>query len=861
MFLKFLNKILLFCCFISAHLLTNAQFVEQFTDGGFNLNPDWNGTEQLFEVNNNKQLQLNGNDNLDAAYLSTPTIGFDNVSWEIEINQDYNPSENDFIKIFLACDHNNLTNNSFNGYFLKIGSNGNSDGLEFYVKTGVTEQLLLNMSPNTFSNHPNFVYKITKDQNGKFVFYYKDINATDFIALDSIVHNGFTNNQYFGFLAYYTVPNKTNLYLDNIYYTIYPNADNTVPNIDSIVTLNPKTIQVFFSEVLDEQSANNLNNYLLSNFNISNALLNTTSNNSVTLTLNTALNSASNYELIINGVSDLNLNEISNDTARFSTPFYPNNNDLNITEVLYHPNGSTALPNAQYIELYNNTNHTIDISACTLNNSAVIPNRTSIPSNEYIVLCSDATANLFSNINNVISCSNWTNYNASGDSFEFLNINQNIIDSVTLNNSYFYDAQKANGGYSLELQYPNSCEALFVWNESANADGGTPAKANEAISINRDNQAISATIIDNNIIGIAFNFPMQIASLETISNYVFNPTLSILSATALDNKTVQLTLNNELAINTFYTLLVNNIEACIGNNIVVDSFSIINTKVPVKGDLVINEVLFTPKNADEQFVEIKNNTENYFKVKDILLAKASTVSQIENFNLSFEEEKLIEPYSYLVFTLNANQLKSTYSNTKVENCFTINDLPLDEEEDIVIIKNSENKILDKLHYYNDFHLSTLNSTEGISLERVSPNYNETQDKNNWHSASKTAGFATPGILNSELQEIDFAATVTVEPEVFSPDQDGFDDMLLISYQIESGLTRAVTNVYNTEGRLVKEITDNEYINDKGFFKWDGTDNDGNKSKIGIYFVQVNLSFNDGKQKSYTYKCVLANRLN
>ncbi|MCB9034501.1 MAG: lamin tail domain-containing protein [Chitinophagales bacterium] len=836
--------------------VANAQFVEQFTDGGFNQNPNWDGTEQLFEVNSDKQLQLNGNDNLEVAYLSTVTTSFDNVSWEFEIKQDYNPSESDFVKIFLASDNEDLSNNTINAYFLKIGSNGNSDGLEFYVKTGTTEQLLLNMLPSVFSTTPHFIYKVTKNQYGKFVFYYKDINAANFITLDSVTNTTFTNNQFFGFLANYTLANKTNFYIDNIYYI----TDNTAPTIDSIVVLNPKTVQVFFSEALDETSANNSSNYSINGFNINTALLNNT-NNSVTLTLDNALNSNSSYTVTVDNVADINQNATDNLTNNFQTPFYPSANEITINEVLYNPNGSTALPNAQYIELYNNTNNVIDISACTLNNGAIVPNRVVIASNSYVVLCDASAINLFNGINNVVACTNWTNFNTAGQSFEFLNINQNIIDSVTLNNNYFYDAQKANGGYSLELQYPNSCEPLFVWNESANTSGGTPSSANAAITIDRANAAISATIIDAKTIGVAFNYPMQMASLETISNYTLNPSIGIQSAIALDDKTVHLTLNNDLVLNTFYTLFVQNIEACIGNNILVDSFSIINTKIPAIGDLVINEVLFTPKNADEQFVEIKNNTENYFKVKDILFAKASVVSQIENFNLSFDDEHLIKPYDYLVFTLDANQLSSTYSNTNIDNCFTVSDLPLDEEEDIVIIKNSENTMLDKLHYYSSFHLSTLNNIEGISLERVSPLYNKTQDVDNWHSASKTVGFATPGIKNSELQEIDFAATVTVEPEVFSPDQDGFDDLLLISYQLENSLARAVANIYNTEGRLIKEITENESINDKGFFKWDGTDNDGNKSKIGIYFVQVNLSYSNGEQKSYTYKCVLASRLN
>ena len=47
-------------------------------------------------------------------------------------------------------------------------------------------------------------------------------------------------------------------------------------------------------------------------------------------------------------------------------------------------------------------------------------------------------------------------------------------------------------------------------------------------------------------------------------------------------------------------------------------------------------------------------------------------------------------------------------------------------------------------------------------------------------------------------------------------------------------------IYNDRGQLIRRLTTNEVIGQTGTIDWDGIDDDGNLSDIGIYIVHVSL---------------------
>ena len=105
------------------------------------------------------------------------------------------------------------------------------------------------------------------------------------------------------------------------------------------------------------------------------------------------------------------------------------------------------------------------------------------------------------------------------------------------------------------------------------------------------------------------------------------------------------------------------------------------------------------------------------------------------------------------------------------------------------------------------HYDLLVETQGVSLERISSE-NPSTDKNNWHSASFDVNYGTPGYKNSmttDVIEIDDNNEINIVPEIFSPDNDGFDDICNIYYDLnENGYTINI-KIFNSKGRLVNNL--------------------------------------------------------
>jgi flagellar hook assembly protein FlgD len=154
----------------------------------------------------------------------------------------------------------------------------------------------------------------------------------------------------------------------------------------------------------------------------------------------------------------------------------------------------------------------------------------------------------------------------------------------------------------------------------------------------------------------------------------------------------------------------------------------------------------------------------------------------------------------------------------------------------------------------------LNSFQGVSLERIHPDF-LTQDKKNWHSASESSGFGTPGYKNSQYSQFqNNDADILIEPEVFSPDNDGRNDILNIRYKFSNPGYVASVTIFDSRGRKVKGLVTSEMLGTEGYFTWDGLNDANQKASIGIYVIYIEIFNLDGKTSRYKKTCVLASHL-
>ena len=101
--------------------------------------------------------------------------------------------------------------------------------------------------------------------------------------------------------------------------------------------------------------------------------------------------------------------------------------------------------------------------------------------------------------------------------------------------------------------------------------------------------------------------------------------------------------------------------------------------------------------------------------------------------------------------------------------------------------------------------------------------------------------------------------ITVTPEVFSPDNDGTDDFLTINYDFpEPGYVANVT-IFDASGRPVRFLQKSSLSGVKGYYRWDGLGDKGQKLPQGMYIVYTEIFNTAGVTKKFKNTVVLARR--
>jgi len=442
------------------------------------------------------------------------------------------------------------------------------------------------------------------------------------------------------------------------------------------------------------------------------------------------------------------------------------------------------------------------------------------------------------------------------------------IDWVDYSDQWHSSSSKRDGGWSLERRDPQlPCGFIQMnWTSSTNATGGTPGAENSVLQDLTDDSPPSLERLlyySDTQVGLLFSEPMD--SISALSaNYDFTNGLIVLTADPVyfEYREVVLNVAPNMISGTIYELTVTNIQDCSGNDI--GGFGVGMIAVPdtaVSKDIIINELLSNPRGSGSDFVELFNNSSKVINMRNWKLGKEGEDVQVEDAEVITELPILLFPGEYLFVSENSQNIASEYPLSHTEN-FVETDLPsYSNDEGTVILQSNSNVIIDFFRYDDDMHFSLLNSTDGVSLERLDPN-RPTSDRTNWHSAAENIGWATPGYLNSQYSPTGISSEdVTVEPEVFSPDNDGYQDVVNINYNFDqAGFTGNIT-IYDSKGRIIRKLMQNELLGTSGTISWDGFSDEKQKGRIGPYIIFFEVFDLNGNVKQFKNTCVLAHQLN
>jgi hypothetical protein len=279
-------------------------------------------------------------------------------------------------------------------------------------------------------------------------------------------------------------------------------------------------------------------------------------------------------------------------------------------------------------------------------------------------------------------------------------------------------------------------------------------------------------------------------------------------------------------------------------------------------DVVINEVLFNAPDGGSRYVEIYNRSNKVIELKDHTISSKDTITGfLTNIREITSESFLFFPGDYLVLTANPSAVQKTFLTNNPNGFIKMASAPsMTNTSGILVLANKSLVEIDLFAYHENMHFVLLTSKKGVALERI--NYHRpTQDRSNWHSAAQGSGFGTPGFKNSQYSSLTMPVEGEIEvyPEVFSPDGDGVDDFLTISYKLENPGYVATVRVFDSRGRLIKNLVKAELLGVEGAFTWDGTTDNNLKAPIGIYLVMVEITGIDGTVSRHRKTAVLAGR--
>lgn len=530
----------------------------------------------------------------------------------------------------------------------------------------------------------------------------------------------------------------------------------------------------------------------------------------------------------------------------------PVTGDIVVNEIMYAPTDATN----EWFELYNKGNEPVNISnwkwrdlqGATLR--TITTNNISIPPDGYIIVCQDSVKfkdRFPGTTGTIIQSMGWSTLNNSGDDGVTLyNASNEKVDSVIYNSSW-----GGLGGFSLERKLadgisndPNN------WATSVAVDRATPNRVNSVTPKDFDialtrfaveplfpavNESVRFDFTIKNLgINVAQNFILNIyddlnfdtvpSSGELINSNTFanlNPGDSVLYSFTLQN--LDSGLKQIIAIVDYPP------DEDPSNNRLVRNFRVGGE---TGGNFVINEIMFDPLVGQAEWVELYNATGQIVNIRNYKFIESNNI-----FSFSPNEDYFINPGDFIVIAGDTTIYErfGHLRNLEPGQHLFFNSMSLSNSGEVLTFTDSLGNILDQVDYKANWKNPNIPNAKGISLERINPRLGS-NERSNWSSSANPLG-GTPCLPNSIFTPfLPSTGELTISPNPFSPDGDGFEDFTIINYKLTVPFAQLRGKIFDVKGRLVRTLANNQLTASEGQIIFNGLDDDNRRLRIGIYVV-------------------------
>ena len=842
----------------------SAEIEEPFEQGTFPESSDWLGDTGEFSAVENDFLQMNADPDNGDVYISAPfqPAEHDSLEWEIQFALDFPPSANNRLRIYLASDTQNPAEAN-QAFFLQAGERGTDDAVELYHLEDNSETKIFRSSDGLARQHRDDLrikvlynqseWTLKVDTLGTGL--YQD-NATGYQTMES-------DAKYVSFRCFYTSTRADRFTFDYLY-AGHERIDTLPPSVDTVIAKSPDTLSVQLSKPVEVPGMPTGEHFEVLPHSIQpdTFAFDPLIPNEITLFFDEELPVREPLALITSGLTDYDGNVSPEQTDTFIY-FFPVRNEIVVNEIMFDPSTATDLPDREFVELHNTTRWPVETGGWKLandNSFTTLPEAT-IPGGGYLILCPTTATEDYEEFGATVGVANWPGFKIQEDHVTLRNAAGELMFHLAYQKEWLDDPQKEDeSGWSLEMvDTENPCGQNNNWKASVHEAGGTPGDENSVKSNNSDRQVPFVERIkvqDSATIEVQFDQPLDSSSAADPENYTIIPiSRNPDSLTFLEPgySSIALHFDPPLPQRQKYRLETGEIENCTGNSAGFASdihFGI--PEIPERGDILLNEILFNTYSGGNEFVEIVNASDDkVFDLRELYVANKNEISgNLESVRKVSEGQHFLFPGDYKVLTRDPDGVLPLYETGSEQDFIQISPfISLTNDAGNIYLLTGAEDTIDRFHYHEDMHFDMLPDVEGVSLERIRQD-RPSGDENNWHSAAEDAGFATPGLPNSQHRgSPEVADQCEVEPKVFAPGKTGLADFAELVCEFEETGYLMTVSVYNLRGQKITELTNNKFTGRETSVKWDGQYSSSGMLPSGTYLMVAEIVHPEGKTKT------------
>lgn len=544
-------------------------------------------------------------------------------------------------------------------------------------------------------------------------------------------------------------------------------------------------------------------------------------------------------------------------------------NTVVINEIMYAPRSGEP----EWVELFNNSIYHVNLKDWKLSNKnsnlkyRIVSIDFYLPPYEYIIVTKDTALfyNHHPNLVNVLEVNSLPTYlfNNSADAVVLFD-NRNIqIDSMI-----YYSSWSEAPGRSLErIDASVSSLDSLNWSNSLDSCGSTPGRQNYVTPLEYDVKITNIEVDSSSTIHIS---KIRVTVKNTGRNVINNFILELYHDKNRDSipDTEELITLKELDINLSYRdsiiiplnwsdpgsgikRLIAKLEQPLDlrpkDNIAYTTFKI---GYPEKS-IIINEIMYAPISGLCEYIEFYNRASFPIEICDwkILNLPDSETGTITEFRLK-NTDITINPNEFLVLSADSSIYKHfEYLSNPEEKIkifiFNKSSLSLNNSGDKIVVQDLVSNTIDSVCYTPKWQNPEIYDVTGRSLERINPELSS-NDARNWSTCTNEKG-GTPGKQNSiYAASIPTNNSISFHPNPFSPDGDGHEDFCVINYNLSSTTNMIRIRIFDSVGRLVRILANNEPSGAYGQIIWDGLNDEKRKVNMGIYIVLLEAYDVEGK---------------